>query len=69
MTYFSTNLNHINNEIRKDIISKNLYQSYKNKIENLEKMFTRESDFWSIFHYLIKNNDNNMQKLVYIIDQ
>ena len=69
MTYFSTNLNHINNEIRKDIISKNLYQSYKNKIENLEKMFTRESDFWSIFHYLIKNNDNNMQKLVFIIDQ
>ena len=69
MQYFSSNTILIKNKEDKEKISKYYYQMYKMRIELLEKKFSKYSDFWDIFEFLIEKNDNNLEKLVYIIDQ
>lgn len=69
MSYFSTDINDLKTEEIKNKLLKLYYQQYKNFIENLEKNFAVDSDFWMILEKLIEKNENNLNILVCIIDQ
>ena len=69
MIYFSTDLTDLKEKEQKEKLCKYFYQNYLKKIQLLENEFDKDSDFWNILDYLIRKNDNNLKKLVYIIDQ
>ena len=69
MIYFSTDVTDIKEKDQKEKLCKYFYQNYLEKIQLLENEFDKDSDFWDILEYLIHKNDNNLKKLVYIIDQ
>ena len=73
LSYFSANLNGNESEKQKEKFSSYCFENYQKKIKLLEQQIlsknNEELDFWEILEYLIESNDNNLIKVVYIIDQ